>query len=555
MSTLLNPASDLLRMYNEVLSLMENKSIKPPEDYHEQVIAVKQSLKSDETGIVNTVLDYAIECASGVNYKVETKNENLNEIYNTWLKNINSSLRRKKIDVGVNGLAKQYFTEMLKGSSHALLRTIYADQPVSSDGGTMSLPELMWFVDGKDIYVKESESKTIGDEQYKLKIGKGKAKKNYLELPHEDNEEIFVQTPFDEWGTLYPMPFLIKRGIWKNMNVLQMISDEGEGIVRKALKYLLVILKGNKETHETQGLYEPEQLTKAKDQFKEFLGNLSTSSGVPALVANHDTQIDHLMPDFTKVVNQEIIDPSRQKILQGLGLIEILEGTGSNSRKDSIINPKPFVKLVYSLINSYCALLTNVLEVSREKNAGNTKYNAISIKVKASPVLEFISMDEKELFRTIFDRGPVDYESLCEILGLDYKLIVARSKSQMEDGIDSILYPHITMNQEQYLTGLETQRTGKQPKDKEVPEYHDDRNGSGRQDFTQAARIMERGIYGRNRPLPKSVKKLPSDLQKVWRDTWNAKFRKTGSEAEAFRLAFGVVNRIKRLKLKKSGGK
>jgi len=557
MSTHINPASGLLKMYNDLLSLIETTVVKPPEKYREQVIVVKQSLKNDETGIVNTVLDFAIECAARVTYKVETGNENLDEIYNAWLKNINSSLRRKKVEVGVNGLAKQYYMEMLKGSSHALLRAVY-----NKDETNMLLPELLWFVDGKDICIKDKENKgkVIGSEEYRLKIGDGTTDKDYIDLPHNEDEEIFVQTPFEEWGTLFPTPFLIKRGIWKNMEVLTMISDQGESIVRKALKYLLVILKGNDKTFEAQGHYSREKLLEAKDAFKTFLGDSELNTGVPTLVTDYDTQIDHLIPDFSKVVNQELIDPSRQKILQGLGLIEILEGTGSNSRKESIINPKPFVKLVYSLINSYCDLLTDVLEVTRERNTHNTKYNAIKIKVKASPVLEFVTLDEKELFRSIFDRGVVDYESLCEILGIDYKLIVARSTKQLEDGIDAKLYPHVVMNQEQYTSELQDSRSTKKPKDKNTPEFRDDRNGAGRQNFIQAARdlniqrLYSQAIYGKDKPLPKSVRKLPADLQKVWRDTFNKKFRKTGSDAESFRLAFGVINRIKRLRLKKSGG-
>ena len=549
MATQVNLTSGILSVYKEILSLIQTNVIKPPEKYHEQVIVVKDSLKNDESGIVNTVLDYAIECAARVTYKVETDNDNLTEIYNTWLKDINSSLRRKKVEVGVNGLAKQYFMEMLKGSSHALLRTIYKDKKVGTDGSKMNLPNLMWFADGKDIYIKKSKSKAkiIGSEKYKLKIGKGSTKDDFINLPTLDNEEIFVQTPFEAWGTLLPIPFLIRRGIWKNMKVMGLISDQGEGVVRKALKYLLVILKGTDKTYEKQGQYGREALLKTKDGFKNFLNDLGTETGVPTLVTNHDTQIDHLIPDFNKVVNQELQDPSRQKILQGLGLIEIIQGTGSQSRKESIINPKPFIKLVNALINDYCDLLTDVLEVTREKNTQNTKYNSVSIKVKASAVPDFVSMEDKELMRTIFDRGVMDYESLCETVGIDYNLVVSRSKKQLENGIDSILYPHIILNQEQYTSEAEIKRGGK-PLDKP---FKDDRNGTGRQNFVQASR--ECALYNAKKPLPKSVKKLPVDLQKVWKTTYNKKFIKTGSEAESHRLAWGIISRIKRLRLKQSG--
>lgn len=546
MATQINPTSSLLNMFNELLSLIDTKVIKPPVDYRGQVIAVKSSLKNDETGMINSVLDFAIECAASVTYKVETDNEKLTKIYNSWLKDINNSLRRTKVDIGVNGLAKQYYSEMLKGSSHALLRAVYKSKKVSSDNSEMELPSLMWFVDGKDIVVTESNSKIIGKEKYKLKVGKGNTKKDFIDLPaNKDKEEIFVQTPFEDWGTLEPTPFLIQRGIWKNAEVLKLIADQGEGIVRKALKYLLVILKGTDKTFEKNGNYVRDELIQAKDDFQNFISDLSTQGGVPTLVANHDTQIDHLIPDFNKVVNQQLIDPSVQKILQGLGLIEVIPGAGTHSRVESVINPKPFVKIVNTLIQSYCALLTDVLEVTRERNTQNTKYNAVDIKVTASPVREFITMDEKGLMRTMFDRGVIDYETISEYLNIDYDLVLKRSKKQIKDGVDSILYPPIIVNTEQNVSEVENKKYTQKPKDKE---YKDDRTGSGGQNFVQAS--YETAIYNRNKQLPKSVLKMAVDLQKTWKTAFNAKFIKTGSEAESFRLAYGITSRIKRRRLK-----
>ena len=556
MSTYLNPTSSLLSIYKELISMAKTTIVKPPEKYHEQVAVVHAILENDESGIVNTVLDYAIQCATKVHYRVETDNENLNNIYNDWLDNLNTSVRRKKIEIGAQGLAKQYMIEMLKGSSQALMRVRYKDKKTGTkkaDSLDMNLPTLMWFVDGKDIYVKnDTDAKVIGTEEYKLKIGSGSTEKDFIDLPSKKknvDEEIFIQTPFDRWGTLLPRPFLIRRGIWKNMKVLALISDEGESIVRKALSYLLLIFKGSDATFEAQGHYSREKLVEAKEGFGKFLGDMPSTT-TPTMVTNYDTKIDHLIPDYTKVIKQDLYDPSTKKILQGLGLIEILEGTGSNSRKESVINPKPFIKLVNFLIQSYCDMLTDVIEVSREKNPNNTKYNSYKIKVKATPVTEFIDVSEKELMRTIFDRGVVDYESLCEMLGLEYDTILARSKIQLEDGVDSTLYPHIVINQEEDISLQEAGRFPKatKPTDKE---FNDDRTKAGGKNFLQAARKVS-AIYKKQTPLPKSVKKLPKDLQTSWITIWNQKFRKSGSEAEAHRLAWGVINRIKRLRLKKN---
>ena len=72
-------------------------------EYREKVLAVKELLDNDISGIVNSVLDFSINCAL-VEYSVKTSNSTLTAFLNDWLLNINSDLRGK-IPVGIKALA------------------------------------------------------------------------------------------------------------------------------------------------------------------------------------------------------------------------------------------------------------------------------------------------------------------------------------------------------------------------------------------------------------------------------------------------------------------
>ncbi len=101
-----------LSWLSEMNKLFEGTKINVPTDYTEQVVSVKEILRNDVTGLVNTILDFAINCST-VDYYVEAENTNLSDLLNTWLNSINDSLRGK-IPVGIKSLAKESFRERWK---------------------------------------------------------------------------------------------------------------------------------------------------------------------------------------------------------------------------------------------------------------------------------------------------------------------------------------------------------------------------------------------------------------------------------------------------------
>lgn len=518
---------DIIQNWSDIISMLSVEAIKPAKTFHKQVCDVQNILSSDSSGLANTIIDYIVDCVANVRYEAETDNANLTKELNAWLKNINSALRGKNIEVGVNGLARQYAKEIIANSSMALLRTVKSDSDKA-----LPLPDLMWLVDGKDVYTVSADDKEIGKQEYILRTGKS----SQINLPKLDGEMIFVQMPFERWGEKYPTPFIIRRGIWKNLKVLELISDKGEEIVRKAIAYFFSILKGNAALVNSQhgGIYGSEEIAKIREHWVEFQQDAS-SGKTPTAITNFDTAYEHIIPDYKKAIDQALLVPSQRKILMGFGLIEVLEGTGTASRREAVINPKPFIAMVNGLINSYCSLLKDVIESSE---SFGRKYDKYEVRIKASPVKDFVSLDEKQFLRSILDRGRLDIRSFIEdVLGMDYNIIYNRRKAEASEGTEDIFYPYIVSNSEQYAND-KVSKDDKHPNAeiKDTPEAIDFKNAGS----------VETAPYRKLSELPKSIKGLPIDLQRVWKDVWNKSYNKYADENRAFKLANGIIKKIKK---------
>ncbi len=180
----LNPA---LGYIWDILSFFSSEEVHVPRNYYDQVVKVKNLLKSDVSGLVNTTLDFMVNCAC-VDYTIETSNAKLTERFDHWFRTVNSSLRGK-VPSGIGSLAKEYFRERWKGSSFLLLRLRWEE----IDG--YKLPTQMWFMPGENIEVEDpnKEERVVGEEVYRIRLNNDQSK------PFPDDEDIFVQKPFSSW--------------------------------------------------------------------------------------------------------------------------------------------------------------------------------------------------------------------------------------------------------------------------------------------------------------------------------------------------------------------
>jgi cation transport regulator len=533
----------LLSWLWQMVSMISSDEIKVPSDYPTQVTKVKEVLESDISGIVNSILDFAINCAV-VNYTIESNNETFSDVIETWMKDINISLLGK-IPTGIQALSKEYYRERWKNSSLIVLRSIW--ETVEINGLKLEMPTKMWIVDGSNIHIKdEDDSRVIGSEEYKLKVNTNGTKlKN---LPSFKNEEIFVQKPFDSWSKLYPTPFLIQRGLYKNLSIYNLINSKSEKIIGKALEYLFLMKKGSEQLALKgipEFIYSEEDLKKVKDGLQDMLANNNGTSnkGTPTYTTNFDTQFEHLIPEYSKILNEELYKNTEKRLLAGLGMIEIVEGV-SSTRKEALLNPRPFIKEVNNGIEDFMSLMEDVFRTIVLKN--KTKHPKLfskssDIELHHAPVGDFISDSVRDHIRSLYDRGILSKETYCEVVGeTDFDIEVKRRISETDNELDEIMYPPVTQNLEAKVE--EVPLTKKNNKENTTT----DKQGAEKKNYQGA---YEEAPYKNLEELPDTVKVLPKEAQSLFMQVFNKSFPK--GESYAFKAAWAVVKK----RYKKSGDK
>ena len=583
-----------LQFLVDLLSFFQVEAIKIPTKYRERVLAVKNMLNDDPSGLTNTILDFGISSAL-VNYRIETNNDNLTKVLNDWLDDINSDLRGT-IPTGLKALAKEYFRERWKGSSNLLLRTFWEER----DG--LKLPTSLFFIDGEDIKVSYKTNDGVvrlGDEQYYLRIGRSddsltanddyaEINKKDIKLPSAKNEKIFVQKPFESWGTKEPVPWIIKKGVFRSSMFLQMMISKGEFIVSKALEYLLIIKKGTEGmTLHGQVQYDEEDLKKVSEDLKKVVQDKKSMPGFNSYTTNFDTDISEYIPDYHKAINDAIYSPIEKRILAGLGLVEVVEGVAS-TRRESILNPKPFVSEISQGIDDFKALLEDIIKVIISENEStHKKWMNAEIKIISSPVRMFVDDKMKAAMRSIYDRGGLSKRTLVEVVGeMDFDLEVQRRKQEAKE-LDKIMYPPVIQNME--ATADESNSDGSpklQDRQKSTPEAKNFKSaglevfsatcGKCNSNFEVDGSTLEEGSvscincgedldksqilnvaqisfaqapYDTNKELPDNIKELSAGAQTIYRKTFNAVLQSTNDENKSRQAAWRNV----KLAYKKSG--
>lgn len=535
-----------LRWLADLMAFFQQDTIKVPSEYRERVIQTKELLSNDSSGIVSTVLDFAINCAS-VDFYIETDNENLTDVLNRWLATLNFSLLGS-VPTGIVSLAKEYFRERWKGSSNLLMRTFWEYDKESG----LRLPKTAFFVDGEDIKCKNksknSKAVILGDEQYFLRVSP--QEKDDIPLPKDPKtEKIFVQKPFEAWGVREPVPFLIRRGLFRNIKFLELVSGKGEFVIARALEYLLLLKKGTERMAlDGDVSYSEADLKKASDDFKKLVMERKSVDGTPSYTTNFDTQLEHVIPEYSRIINGDLYNPIEKRLLAGLGLIEIVEGTASN-RRESLLNPKPFIGEVRQGITDFRKLLEDIsLTIVLENQASHKKWMGAAITVHSTPIPQFMDDKIKTLMRGIYDRGGLSKRTLVETIGeLDYDIEVKHRKDEKKSGEDELMFAPVIQN-----TGKNGGASQKVlPEGEPLP----DRIGPEKKNFNQSAEDIESAAsteetvydeapYKTVKDLPSQVKVLPSRAQSIWMRVFNDAYPK--GEDYARKVAWSVVKKLYR---------
>ena len=510
-------------------------SIAIPADYHSQCSAVTNMLANDLTGTINTVVDYSVNSAAETVYSIETSEPTLEKLLNAWLSQIN--LMVNGVPTGIHELTKEYYKERWAGSSLCLLR-VSEWKNITAAGATITVPTVLWFVNGSSVYVNRPVKFTLGSDKYYL----DKDFKN--QVPSGKTDNIVVNKPFGRWFDKYPVPYLVRNGVLKNYLGIQAIQEKSDEVITKVLPYLFTITKGTERLFmDGKVNYTDGDLTALVDNFKEAMETYkSERNATPANAVPFDQKYEHLIPDLRNILSEELYRQGYRALLCGLGFIDVLQGV-SSTRKESVLNPKPFIAEVNAGVDGFKTVLLEIINLIVLKNKGDHKKlfsDNSYLKITNSPLKINVEVILDQL-RSGFVYGVISIQSYQEILGIDPDKELQRMKKEMADDLRMIYYPHLIQNQEATpdlnvspapITKKQVEKN--QEKTKVPPTM---KKADIEEDLIEAP-------YQNLEDLPKAVKKYPEHAQRIWLAAFNAAYKeKPNDEAYAFRVAWSALQK------------
>jgi len=523
---------------NYILSMLLKK-VTIPGDYHSQVKACKEMGLDDVSGLVDSLTDFAVESAS-VDYSIETDNENFTKILKKWLDNINRDA--VGIPTGINPLAEEYFKERWKSSSFPILKMSKWEDV----GQGFIVPTQMFFVDGESVHAtdKDPNSEKIKLVNYDYHLG-------ITEDAQKLEKNVIITRPFGRWTDKYPTPYLIKRGIYHNWKIIQSLKNKEIEILDQIIPYMMLVKKGSERLAIDKNVhYSDDKLQTIVDQFQSALDEykeLDSKNKMPIRATNFDESLEHLIPDLSTIMKSELFASAEKSILAGLGFIDIAEAF-SSSRRESILNPKPFIQETQKGVKDFKQLMKEIVLLIVEKNKTHSKFIGNDIRVISSPVTGFMTDKFKERIRQCWDRGKLSNRTAVELIAeVDFETEVKRREQEAKDGIDLTMYPNMTENRE----GIEMDLPGdtRNPDKPDTDEIPDSKKGTEKQNFKASTDTddLEGAPYKNIKDLPDRVKKnLNLDLQRVFLRVFNRAYNTYANDSLAFRTAWAVVKKIAR---------
>ncbi len=433
-----------LPLYSQFLNwIYATNKISVPSDFKGQCAKVKSMLNDDITGIVNTITGYAVNSASEAILKIECDNPTLEDLLNQWLSMINVNI--DGVPTGLQALAKEYYKERWQGSSLCLMK-VSNWQKISSGNTSIKVPTVLWFVNGSTVTIDRPKSKIVklGTDKYYFDEEKNKPIKS-------KDEEILIQKPFSRWIAQYPTPYLVFSGVLKNWLALDCLSTKSDEVISKVLPYLFIVEKGDKDAFLQKDVnYTDPELKAMIDGFKTFLeryeqeGNKVPATGVP-----FDQKMQHLIPDLTKILNEELYRQGYRAILSGLGFVSVVQGIG-DSRKEETINPKPFLAEVNAGVRDFKSMLIDVVGLISLQN--KTEHRKLfsenkNLQIVNSP-LKINVESIIDSIRSAFVYGTISIETYQETLGINPSQELERMRKEWKDGLRELYYPHLIQNTE-----------------------------------------------------------------------------------------------------------
>lgn len=466
---------------NLVLSLLLKKIVVPT-DWTGQNNVIKLMLTDDMTGLVNSLTQFAVSSAK-VDFSIETSSERLNDLFKRWLDTLNMDLSATA-PIGIKALAEEYFKERWMGSGFCVLKIAKWEK---IEGSELILPTKMYIVDGSSVRAEDVDEK---DENLKLDSYKYYIGTNFSPKYEIKNSSSVIHRPYCRWYDKYPVPYLIKQGVYHNYKIIESLKTRQTEILDQIIPYLLLIKKGTENLAiSNTKTYSDSELTNVIEQMQELMTDLKSTNlsdktiKSPIRATNFDEEIKHLIPDVGTMFKAELFEEAERNILSGLGFIDVVQGV-SSTRREAVLNPKAFVQEVNSGVEGFKEILSHLLVLIKLQNDSHIKYNSSDFYICSSPVKAFQSEEFLTNVRSLYDRGCLSKKTYAELVGqVDFETEIYRREKESKSGVDYIMYPQLTQNNED--KGIDIQ--GKNPNSENPDDIPDDKKGIEKQNYNMSS--------------------------------------------------------------------
>jgi cation transport regulator len=250
------------------------------------------------------------------------------------------------------------------------------------------------------------------------------------------------------------------------------------------------------------------------------------------LKGRYDLNLEHLMPDLTKLFNESVVKPINNDLLCGLGLVE-LQGFSSD-RQEAILNPKVLVEEILNGVADAKVLYEEVLDLIIEKNAElHPKQMGQDIRIVPGVVKAFLTDNMRKLIKDHVNTGILSIEDAFEALptGYDFEISKKRRQQESDNGDEDLFFPRVILNQDSNNLSDTNPRV---PTPNEVPKKKK-KPIKAEQEYLEAP-------YSNNSELPSSVKDaLPEHAQTIFRSAWMSAYKDGKSEEVCFKIAWAAV--------------
>jgi len=430
--------SNVVQLYQTLIDLLyaPAQKIKVETEFHKQVSQVKSILNDDRTSFISSILEFMIH-AGNVPINVKTKNTNLDKIYDNWQRNVNTGLNLD-IPRGMRSLTEQYWRERLT-SSLLCLRIRWA----KVDGYIM--PMTMYFADGGSVYAKNDSGGKLNTAKYFLGDPK-----NGKRLDTSDTETILIRKPYSQWTSLYPTPYLNRKGATYHALFKFAILDKFAEFVNSINPYEKLIQMGCETAMGKAGMMPTDaDLKAAEEKYQTKKTEERTypySKGLVGAVP-FDFKLVDIVPPYEKVLDENHLKMTDKNILASLGMIEF-KGFSSN-REEAILNPKVLIEEITDGVLDWVELLTEVTILTQEKNGQSKKYSNLDVKLSPGMIKSLVTDDMRALIRSWYDRGLISKKSAVEnTTMLDFEIEVNEREKEKKEDLDKKMFPPVTINVE-----------------------------------------------------------------------------------------------------------